>query len=73
MQLHSSQLSAVPDKQQASRRAQCLQVKHMRIGRPITDVLADNEFLQFVESAPSVGVTELNRYSYTDISVGQPD
>ena len=26
MQLHSSQLSAVPDKQQASRRAQCLQV-----------------------------------------------
>ena len=38
-------------------------LKHMCLGRPITDVLADKEFLQFVEPAPSVGVTESNRYS----------
>jgi len=38
-------------------------LKHMRLGRPITDVLADKDFLQFVEPAPSVGVTELNRHS----------
>ena len=38
-------------------------LRHMRLGRPITDVLADKEFLQFVGPAPSVGVTELNRYS----------
>ena len=79
MQLHSSQLSAVSCQtnskpQDAHSVCKCTQAHaHMRLGRPITDVLADKEFLQFVEPAPSVGVTELNRYSQTDFSVGQTD